>query len=209
MTSFLPPAIFVAEATGLDFLNTRATPAEAEVDWLSDGDGFLDWVKAANLASAADIATVRAQAAPGEIDAAATQARALREWFRGFVTPRLAKPLKAGDLRSLAPLNQLLARDARFLEVFHQEGETPSPFALRDKRHCVSPALLLQPIAAAIAELVCTADFSLVKQCQGAGCTLLFLDKTHGRARRWCSMAICGNRAKQAAYRQKTRSAKG
>jgi hypothetical protein len=28
-------------------------------------------------------------------------------------------------------------------------------------------------------------------------------DRTNGRARRWCSMAICGNRAKQAAHRQR------
>ncbi len=33
---------------------------------------------------------------------------------------------------------------------------------------------------------------------------LLFLDRTHARARRWCSMSICGNRAKQAAHRKRS-----
>jgi len=35
--------------------------------------------------------------------------------------------------------------------------------------------------------------------------TLLFLDRTHGRGRRWCSMSICGNREKQAAYRNRSK----
>jgi predicted RNA-binding Zn ribbon-like protein len=30
--------------------------------------------------------------------------------------------------------------------------------------------------------------------------------KTHARARRWCSMAVCGNRAKQAAHRERERA---
>jgi predicted RNA-binding Zn ribbon-like protein len=31
----------------------------------------------------------------------------------------------------------------------------------------------------------------------------VFVDRTRRRARRWCSMAICGNRAKQAAHRSR------
>jgi predicted RNA-binding Zn ribbon-like protein len=46
-----------------------------------------------------------------------------------------------------------------------------------------------------------TADFSHVKACEGPACTLLFLDKTRRHTRRWCSMAVCGNRAKQSAHR--------
>jgi predicted RNA-binding Zn ribbon-like protein len=42
-----------------------------------------------------------------------------------------------------------------------------------------------------------------VKACEGTNCTLLFADHTRRRARRWCSMAICGNRAKQAAHRER------
>jgi predicted RNA-binding Zn ribbon-like protein len=46
-------------------------------------------------------------------------------------------------------------------------------------------------------------DFSNVKACEGPACTLLFADHTRGHARPWCSMAICGNRAKQAAHRNR------
>lgn len=44
-------------------------------------------------------------------------------------------------------------------------------------------------------------NFSNVKACEGATCTLMFADHTRGRSRRWCSMGICGNRAKQSAHR--------
>jgi len=52
-----------------------------------------------------------------------------------------------------------------------------------------------------MADLVCDADFTVGRNCQGPTCTMLFLDTTKGRARRWCSMAVCGNRAKQAKHR--------
>jgi predicted RNA-binding Zn ribbon-like protein len=64
----------------------------------------------------------------------------------------------------------------------------------------------LLPIGEAMAKLVCDEDFSDVKACEGQGCTLMFVDHTRGRARRWCSMAVCGNRAKQAAHRNRLKS---
>jgi predicted RNA-binding Zn ribbon-like protein len=60
---------------------------------------------------------------------------------------------------------------------------------------------LLQPIADAIADLICHADFRLIRDCEGPVCTLKFLDRTKAHGRRWCSMAACGNRAKVAAFR--------
>ena len=48
-------------------------------------------------------------------------------------------------------------------------------------------------------------DFSLVRKCEGEGCTLWFLDLSKAHARRWCSMAVCGNRAKAAAHRARAR----
>jgi predicted RNA-binding Zn ribbon-like protein len=45
-----------------------------------------------------------------------------------------------------------------------------------------------------------------MKACEGPACTLLFADHTRGHTRRWCSMALCGNRAKQAAYRHRLKA---
>ncbi len=66
---------------------------------------------------------------------------------------------------------------------------------LRRIRRWESPDELLLPIAEAAADLVCSADFRLIRACEGHACTLLFLDRTKAHGRRWCSMAVCGNRA--------------
>jgi hypothetical protein len=37
MVESLPPPIFVADAMGLDFLNSRAVPVDTEIDWIGSG----------------------------------------------------------------------------------------------------------------------------------------------------------------------------
>lgn len=194
------PAMFLADAPGLDFLNSVATPVDEEVDWISDGEGLLGWLEQAGMVPADALRSLRAQFTPAGFDAVAEEARALREWFRRFVKARKGRPLAAGDLRELAPLNRMLARDERYAEVIPGVGR---PFELREKRRWKSPESLLLPIAEALAQLVCDEDFTHVKACEGSRCTLLFADHTRGHARRWCSMAVCGNRAKVAAHRQR------
>ncbi|MFI6686931.1 CGNR zinc finger domain-containing protein [Streptomyces sp. NPDC050485] len=44
-----------------------------------------------------------------------------------------------------------------------------------------------------------------VKECESPECSLLFLDDSQARRRRWCSMERCGNLAKIAGYRSRTR----
>jgi predicted RNA-binding Zn ribbon-like protein len=86
--------------------------------------------------------------------------------------------------------------------VARQDGEC-APLALESLRRWRSPESLLQPIGEALAILLTKKDFSHIKACQGPACTLLFADHTRGRTRRWCSMEMCGNRAKQAAHRNR------
>ena len=196
------PAIFIGDAMGLDFLNSIATPVDTAIDWIEDGDGLLDWLKQAKLAPEDVLRDVRAHALPGELDKVADQARHLREWFRLFVGKHKGAALSLETLDELAPLNRLLERDEAFSRIVSGHG-TP---ALQPARRWRSPDSLLLPIGEALAKLVCTEDFSLVKACEGPACTLLFADHTKSHARRWCSMAICGNRAKQAAHRQRAKT---
>jgi predicted RNA-binding Zn ribbon-like protein len=206
-----PPAIFVADALGLDFLNTVATPVDQEIDWIDDGDGLLAWLQQAQLVPVETLETLRAQAMPGEFDTVAAQARSLREWFRGFVRQRKGQPLTPDDLGELEPLNRLLERDEGFGRIViqddgrgrgHDHGRGAG-LGFRTMRRWRSPESLLLPIGEALAKFVCEEDFSNVRACEGPACTLLFADHTRGHARRWCSMAICGNRAKQAAHRHR------
>lgn len=197
------PAIFVGDALGLDFLNSIATPVDTAIDWIEDGEGLLSWLEQAQLAPADVLDTMRAQALPGELDKIADQARSLREWFRGFVQTHRGRPLAAEDLGELEPLNRLLERDEAFSRIVARRETGPGPLELQALRRWRSPEALLLPIGEALARFVCTEDFSNVKACEGPACTLLFADHTRGRARRWCSMALCGNRAKQAAHRHR------
>ena len=196
-----PPAIFVGDALGLDFLNSIATPVDTPIDWIDDGDGLLNWLEQAQLAPADAIKRIRAEALPGELDKVADQARSLREWFRGFVRKHKGRPLTAKSLAGLEPLNRLLERDGSFKRIV--PGPKGQPLQLQTIRRWRTPEALLSPIGEALAQLVCMEDFSDVKACEGPACTLLFADHTRGRTRRWCSMALCGNRAKQAAHRHR------
>jgi predicted RNA-binding Zn ribbon-like protein len=198
-----PPAIFITDSAGLNFLNSLATPLDTEIDWISDGEGLLMWLEQAQLVPADILDTMRKQAKPGEIDRVAAQARSLREWFRTFVREHKGRPLKASDLADLEPLNRLLARDEGFGHlVTHRRGKA-TKIELQRTRRWRSPVSLLLPIGEALAKLLAEEDFSDVKACEGASCTLMFADRTRGRSRRWCSMEICGNRAKQLTHRLK------
>ena len=197
-----PPAMFIADSLGLDFLNSVATPVDTPVDWLDDGNGLIDWLAQAKLVPMDELNALKARATPGELDKAADQARALREWFRGFVRKHAGAPLPAAALKELDPLNNLLERDETFsrVERGHDDG---GALSLHRKRRWRSPDALLLPVGEAMAKFVCEEDFADVKACEGHNCTMLFADHTRRRARRWCIMAVCGNRAKQAAHRNR------
>ncbi len=207
-----PAPFFIGDHAALDFLNSVAAPWGAGIEWLSDGADLVTWLEQAGLVPADVARQFRTQAGTRALDAVAGEARALREWFRDFVARHAGKPLARRALRDLAPLNDMLGHDAVFWQI------EPAPLPAGDRahaeshalrwrigRHCGNPRTLLLPIAHAMGGLVCEKDFGLVRKCEGEGCTLWFLDISKAHARRWCSMAVCGNRAKAAAHRARTR----
>lgn len=198
-----PAAIFIADSPGLDFLNSVATPLDTPVDWLDDGEGLLDWLAQARLVPTDVLDALRARATPSELDKVADEARALREWFRAFVRRHMCRPLAPEALRELGPLNRLLEREETFTRISRGDG---GRLELRATRRWRSPDSLLAPIGEALARLVCEEDFAGIKACEGHACTLIFADHTRRRGRRWCNMALCGNRAKQAAHRDRLRN---
>jgi predicted RNA-binding Zn ribbon-like protein len=198
-----PPAIFIADALGVDFLNSIATPVDTPIDWLDSGDGLLQWLAQAKLVPADELVALKAKTMPGELDEVAEKARALREWFRGFVRKHMGRPLTPRALRELEPLNALLQHDEMFSRITRHRHEGVDRLELKTIRRWRSAESLLLPIGEAMARFVCETDFADVRACEGPTCTLMFVDRTRRRARRWCSMAVCGNRAKQAAHRNR------
>jgi predicted RNA-binding Zn ribbon-like protein len=200
------PAMFIADSPGLDFLNSIATPVDTPVDWIADGNGLLDWLGQANLVPREALDALKHSAKPDELDRAAAQARELREWFRGFVRKHMGRRLTPRALHELEPLNRLLEADEAFTQVVHVNDKGHDHLALRASRRWRTPQYLLLPIGEALAKFTCEENFADVKACEGSICTLMFVDHTRRKARRWCSMAICGNRAKQAAHRDRLRT---
>jgi predicted RNA-binding Zn ribbon-like protein len=209
MTANRPPPFFIGDHLALDFLNTSATPQGTLIEWLGDGNDLVSWLEQARAIEAAAAAKIR-ESGSDALDEVARQARQFRQWLRGFVTTRMAKPLRA-TIAAVGPLNELLARDNSFqrVEAAGRDPEDGRRLLLRRVRRWESPTELLDPIVEAAADLICNQDFRLIRSCEGSACMLLFLDRTKAHARRWCSMAVCGNRAKAAAHRARRAGREG
>jgi predicted RNA-binding Zn ribbon-like protein len=207
MQDLRPPALFIADSPAIDFLNSIGILNNDQVEWIADGEDLISWLNLAKLVPAEFDRALRKNSVPGELDAVAVQARALREWFRSFIHDHKGKPLKRGVLPKLEPLNKILARDEEFGQIgtsperSGKSGRSAKELIWIPQRRWRSPETVLQPIAVAMARLVCEEDFTFVKACEGSSCSFMFFDRTRARARRWCRMDVCGNRAKQAAYR--------
>jgi predicted RNA-binding Zn ribbon-like protein len=201
MTSDRPPAIFVGEHLALDFLNTTAKPSGVLIDWLADGDDLVCWLEQARAIEPAAATKIRGLGHE-TLDEVAREARRFRKWLREFVTTRMGKPLRPTSA-AVAPLNAMLARNKTIqrVEAAKHDAAGGQPLRLRRIQPGKDPEELLDPITEAAADLICNHDFRLIRACEGSGCILLFLDRTKSHARRWCSMAVCGNRAKAAAHR--------
>ena len=215
MAELRPAPFFIGDDLALDFLNSIAAPWGEEIEWLGSGRDLVAWLEQAHALPANVAAHFRAHIGPRALDAVALQARELREWFRTFVRNYAGNPLGRRAVRDLAPLNKLLERDEAYRQIEmarpEDEGENDGAenraLCWQAKRRWQSPKALLLPIAEAIGDLVCQKDFTLVRRCEGPTCTLWFLDVSKAHARRWCSMAVCGNRAKAAAHRARARRA--
>lgn len=178
-----PLPFFIANHRDLDFLNSTATTAETVLDCLGSGKDLLEWLVQAKLIGASQAAAVRATCSPRELDEVAAQARALREWFRGFVLSHLGRRLTAKALNSLQPLNRVLERDEKYWAIVEKSVNSKnhpqdSGLERRALRRCCTANALVLPIAQAMADLVCLEDFSMVKRGDGNHSSLFFLDRT-------------------------------
>jgi predicted RNA-binding Zn ribbon-like protein len=59
----------------------------------------------------------------------------------------------------------------------------------------------LGALVALVAASVAAGSWSRLKACRADTCRWAFYDEARNRSRRWCSMAVCGNRAKARRYR--------
>ncbi|PNG25414.1 CGNR zinc finger domain-containing protein [Methylocella silvestris] len=182
----------------IDFLNSITAD---RTEWLGSGADFLVWLEKSGAIDANACAKAR-EGGVERLDPVATEARHLREQLRALLSDRSVLP----QADRLSPLNELLAADeSRARLVVGTNAEGAPRFHIERAPALSRPDQLLQPLAWAIADLLCNEDLNLLRRCEGGACSLMFIDRTKSHARRWCSMAVCGNRAKAAAHRARTK----
>jgi predicted RNA-binding Zn ribbon-like protein len=192
--------LFLGGHPAIDFLNTEFGPDGAPTEVIADGGAFLGWMVGAGLLKQDAANRLAERLGRKAIDSAAAEARKLRERTRSWL-----ERWRAAPQRNYAPeinaLNKVLTLGKWRHEVIaHTEG-----LNIVEQLDVPRADALLALVARQIALLVTHEDPSLIKQCAGPDCTLWFLDRTKARHRRFCSAAVCGNRAKVAAFRERQR----
>jgi len=207
-----PDAFFIADHCALDFLNSIAEPSSVEYEWLASGQDLLDWLLTAELVPARVFKEFSNKKFIKELDEVAHKARKLREWLRDFVIRHAGSALEPVSIKELKSINKLLSGDCAYTQIElnteQDEAYSTTPLVINLNRQWSEPNSLLFPLAEIISDLVCHVDFSQIKNCEGPTCSLWFYDVSKNHGRRWCTMSVCGNRAKAAAHRAKKRAAK-
>ncbi|HUL08252.1 MAG TPA: ABATE domain-containing protein [Candidatus Acidoferrum sp.] len=194
-------APLLADHPALDFLNTRpGIRTDDPVEHIGDGGALLTWLVTAGLLSRVEVGEVRRRFTRAQLDAAAAAARALRERLR----PAVAAWQRSGGppaATALAELNRLLAAGPTIAALHGVDGRTE----MTRSHQFPTAAAMLAPVAEAFGQLFSEGDRQLVRECEAETCSLWFYDRTKAHRRRWCSMDLCGARAKAAAYRARKR----
>lgn len=179
--------ILVGNSLAVDFVNTQRIEDGATKELLTSGGDIFRWARAAGLAISK--AMIRAAfSEPLSQDALRLRA-AIRRLFEALLD---GEEPPAGDI---AVLNEFLLRPKGGAGLVYQGGKFVSVRA---------PIMTVTDILDRVADDACailtSEDASRLRRCASDRCILLFVDRSRTGGRRWCSMAICGNRAKAATH---------
>ncbi len=183
----LAEAPILGDHLAMDLMNTQARSNGALVDYWNSGVDVLAWL-------------ARCGVVPAEggidLDALLARATALRT-----LAHRLIVQQKDGEPGDASALNAYLHA---YLSAPHLDRDSEGKLMLTRTARGDALASLLGPVAESVAQLLVDGDFTLVKQCEHPDCILWFYDRTKAHKRRWCSMALCGNRYKAAQFRKRS-----
>ncbi|MBO4258785.1 CGNR zinc finger domain-containing protein [Streptomyces griseorubiginosus] len=124
---------------------------------------------------------------PDEVPAA----RELRESLRATLLAHAGHPPHA----PVTPLDDLLASAPLRVKVDPEDGSaTLAP---------ADAGPLRSRVAAAVAESLVNGTWTRLKACESGTCHWAYYDRSPAGRGRWCSMQVCGARAKMRRYRAK------
>ena len=194
--------LFVANRPILDLLNTKPVLAGGPTELLTDVRALERWLIASGMVSSVkDKTALRGWRDSAEAGAFLRELIAFRERLRDTVLR-----IESGTSPSeafLSKVNSLLLQYPRHTSLRKRDGK----FVRETFFEFRKPADLWAPIADATADFLVATDPSRLRQCES--CVLHFFDTSKKGSRRWCSMNICGNKLKVAAYQQRKRAAGG
>ena len=179
----------------VEFANTVHSPADPDGS-LHSWNELVDFLELRTGVAAGDGAMLRGMGATDarRCAAAFTQAMRLRETIRAMLGAMASK--RALRAEWVAEVNDALASGGGASRLLRQDrgwrlGLAPGP---------AGGLQILAPIARAMADLVVSGRSVEIGKCANPRCVLYFRDRSRTRRRRWCSMAVCGNRMKVAAH---------
>jgi predicted RNA-binding Zn ribbon-like protein len=178
----------------VDFANAPSYPGAPfnDLSW----EEFIGFLEAAKIVSAerSDQLLSLPETDPRSAHALLTRAThlrdALREIFTALVRHDLISPA------STKPINDVLRITEGHDELTEVDGRWKLQFVARE----TGLDWLLAAVARSAAEIVLEGEAAKVRVCANPACGLFFCDKSRTHKRRWCSMAICGNRNKVASF---------
>jgi predicted RNA-binding Zn ribbon-like protein len=187
----------------VDFANTVSWRGSGSpVDHLPTYTELIRFAEQSKLLSEEDRQRLRREAArrPEAATRALRKAVALREaLYRTFAGLAEGRSPLAADLATLnASLPSALAR---LRLAAGDEG-----FAWRWEGDPQALDRLIWPVARDAAVFLTSADLSRLRKCGNPRCRWVFQDGTRNGTRRWCTMAVCGNRAKVRRYYARRRA---
>ncbi|MFG6195475.1 CGNR zinc finger domain-containing protein [Nonomuraea sp. JJY05] len=180
---------FIGGRPCLDFVATLGKRHSVPVERLPDPAAFGRWIVEAGLQPEEPMVSLEALAA----------ARTLREALYRLLA--CARNGRSPDPADLAEINRAAARPDLAPQL------APSGTVVRTQTGDVASAVLATISRDAVL-LVGGPLMDRVKECENDDCSLLFLDDSQARRRRWCSMERCGNLAKIAGYRSRNRDSR-
>ena len=190
--------LFVANRPALDFLNTKPVLAEGPTELLPDFDALERWLIASGIVNSAKMkGLLRGWRNSAEAKAFLKELIAFRERLRSAVVR-----MEAGATPSDEFLKEVNARLLQYpprTTLRKREGRIVVELIFEPQE----PADLWAPILQGVADLLSETQTQRLRQCES--CVLHFFDTSKKGSRRWCSMNLCGNKVKVAAYQRRQR----
>lgn len=191
--------LFVANRPILDLLNTKPVLADGPTELLPDVRALERWLIASGMVTSPKTkAMVRAWRHSTEATAFLEELIAFRERLREAVL-RIERGSSPPDA-FLAEVNSLLLQYPRHTSLHKRDGKVIRETLFEPRK----PTDLWAPIIDAAADLLAETESSRIRKCES--CVVHFFDTSKKGSRRWCSMNLCGNKLKVAAYQRRKRA---